>query len=107
MAVGRLCTGFVRCEMAKINPFAPNSPAPPGMFVGRGAELLKLQSCFAQTKAGLPANFMVTGERGIGKSSLLNYVKHLAEGRAFLDDTVVSFLVIDTDIDPNTTQLVL
>lgn len=75
------------------------------MFVGRGAELLKLQAFLAQTKAGLPANFAVTGERGIGKSSLLNFVKHLAEGMEFLDHPPMAFLVIDTDIDPNTTQL--
>jgi predicted GTPase len=31
-----------------------------------------LESCLVQTKAGSPSNFMLTGERGIGKSSLLN-----------------------------------
>jgi Cdc6-like AAA superfamily ATPase len=61
--------------MAKINPFAPNSPVHSGMFVGRVAELVKLESCLVQTRAGSPSNFMLTGERGIGKSSLLNYIK--------------------------------
>lgn len=91
--------------MPKINPFAPNSPVHPGMFVGRVAELLKLESCLVQTKAANPSNFMITGERGIGKSSILNYIKHVAEGMEGLEETKVSFLVIDTDIDPNTTQL--
>ncbi len=91
--------------MAKINPFAPNSPVHSGMFVGRVAELRKLESCLAQTKAGSPSNFMLTGERGIGKSSLLNYIKDVAEGMEGIEETKVSFLVIDTDVDPSTTQL--
>jgi hypothetical protein len=91
--------------MAKINPFAPNSPVHSGMFVGRVPELVKLESCLVQTKAGSPSNFMLTGERGIGKSSLLNYIKDVAEGMEGIDDTKVAFLAIDTDIDPNTTQL--
>jgi Cdc6-like AAA superfamily ATPase len=91
--------------MAKVNPFAPNSPVHPGMFVGRAAELVKLESCLAQTKAGNPSNFMLTGERGIGKSSLLNYIKHVAEGMEGLEQTNVSFLAIDTDLDSNVTQL--
>jgi hypothetical protein len=48
---------------------------------------------------------MLTGERGIGKSSLLNYIKDVAEGMAGLEDTTVSFLAIDTDVDSSTTQL--
>lgn len=92
--------------MPKINPFRPNSPVHTGMFVGRVTELQKLETALAQTKAGSPANFMVTGERGIGKSSLLNYIKHVAEGcHSGIQDTHVSFLVVDTDIDANTTQL--
>ncbi|MGD0790554.1 MAG: ATP-binding protein [Terriglobales bacterium] len=91
--------------MAKINPFKPNSPVHSGMFVGRGAELVKLESCLIQTKAGSPSNFMLTGERGIGKSSLLNYIKHVAEGMGGIEEISVSFLVVDTDVDSNTTQL--
>lgn len=75
------------------------------MFVGRVAELIKLESSLTQTKAGQPSNFIITGERGIGKSSLLNYIKHVAEGMEMGDGQTVSFLTVDTDIDPNTTQL--
>jgi energy-coupling factor transporter ATP-binding protein EcfA2 len=91
--------------MAKINPFDPNSPVHAGMFVGRVPELIRLESCLVQTKAGSPSNFMLTGERGIGKSSLLNYIKSIAEGEEGIKDTKVSFLAVDTDIDSNTTQL--
>jgi Cdc6-like AAA superfamily ATPase len=92
--------------MPKVNPFAPNSPVHPGMFVGRVAELKRVEAALAQTRAGNPSNIMITGERGIGKSSLLNYVKDVASGDLdCFDGTVYSFLVIDTDIDENTTQL--
>ena len=91
--------------MPKSNPFAPNSPVHSGMFVGRVAELVKLESCLVQTKAGNPSNFMLTGERGIGKSSLLNYIKDVAEGMEGIEETNVSFLVVDTDVDSSTTQL--
>jgi hypothetical protein len=90
--------------MPKINPFSPNAPSNPGTFVGRLEELDRLESCLLQTAAGHPTNFMITGERGIGKTSLLNYLKHVAEGRIPIGDQRVSFLVVDTDIDPSTTQ---
>ncbi len=92
--------------MAKINPFKPNSPVRPGMFVGRLAEIERLESHLLQTVRGNPSNFLVTGERGIGKSSLLNYLKWVAAGDiAMEDDTKLRFLVIDTDIEPSTTQV--
>src|SRR5712664_3853057 len=96
--------------MPKINPFKPNSPVNPGMFVGRTGELDRLESHLVQTRAGNPSNFTVTGERGIGKSSLLNYFKWVAEGRIPIDSgragaQKVKFLILDTDIDIATTRL--
>lgn len=93
---------FATAGMARINPFRPTSPISPGMFVGRRAEVQKLARTLAQTRAGTPANFAIIGERGVGKSSLLFYLKALAEGR--LSSQQFNFLVIDTDVDPTTTQ---
>jgi AAA ATPase domain len=93
--------------MARINPFRPNSPVNPGMFVGRVTELDKLEADLIQARAGQPANFMLTGERGIGKTSLLDYLKHVAEGLIPIEQDKVKFLVIETDIDERTTQLAL
>lgn len=64
--------------MAKINPFKPNSPVPTGMFAGRYDELLALETGLFQTKNNHPVNFLITGDRGIGKSSLLLYLKHVS-----------------------------
>ena len=92
--------------MSRINPFKPNSPVNPGMFIGRVLELQRLEDSLLQTRAGNPSNFMITGERGIGKSSLLHYVKAVAQGRMpTLDQETLQFLVIDSDIDQNTTQV--
>ena len=37
------------------------------MFVGRIPQLNAVESALLQTRAGKPKNFMLTGERGIGK----------------------------------------
>jgi hypothetical protein len=66
--------------MAKINPFKPNSPAPTAMFAGRIAEIEALEAGIFQTKLGQPINFLLTGDRGIGKSSLLLLLKETASG---------------------------
>jgi Cdc6-like AAA superfamily ATPase len=93
-------------DQIKINPFMPNYPIKPGMFVGRENEIEKLEELLLQTQAGQPTNFMITGERGIGKSSLLLYVRAVAEGSIPINgNQKVKFLVIDTDITQNTTAL--
>lgn len=89
----------------KINPFKPNYPVPHGLFVGRSSEIKRLQSQFLQTRAGQPTNFVITGERGIGKSSLLLFAKFIATGGVPINGKKLNFLVIDTDIDSNTSQL--
>ena len=93
--------------MPKTNPFKPNSPVPSGMFVGRIDAIESLEQCLIQTKSGQPVNFMVTGERGIGKSSLLLYLTFLARGEIKYapDYSTFNFLVISTDIEPTTTQI--
>jgi hypothetical protein len=58
----------------KINPFRPNSPINPGMFVGRVSELHALEAALLQTRAGQPKNFMITypfgQRRGLSGTSL-------------------------------------
>jgi Cdc6-like AAA superfamily ATPase len=95
----------LRPPRIRINPFKPNSPIHPGMFTGRASEVERLEAHLLQTRAGQASNFMITGERGIGKSSLLNYIKWVAEGHIAVDGLTMNFLVIDTDVDQSTTQL--
>lgn len=91
--------------MVTVNPFKPNSPVPHGLFVGRGREIERLKAHLRQTRIENPSNFMVTGERGIGKSSLLLFTRFVAEGGIEIHGEKLKFLVIDTDIDSNTSPL--
>lgn len=88
----------------KINPFKPNSPVNPGMFVGRIGEVEILERALLQTRIGSPTHFMITGERGIGKTSLLLYLNYLSTGKITLNGDKFNFLVLNLDIDANTTQ---
>lgn len=89
--------------MVLVNPFKPYFPVPHGLFVGRIREIDRLEAHLLQTRAGHPSNFMVTGERGIGKSSLLLYTRFVAEGGIPIEGERLNFLVVDTDLDSNTT----
>jgi hypothetical protein len=89
----------------KANPFKPNSPINPGMFVGRLDELKRLEHALIQTRVDAPAHFMVTGERGIGKTSLLLYLNYVARGDIALEGETLRFLVLNLDVDASTTQL--
>jgi Cdc6-like AAA superfamily ATPase len=89
--------------MNYINPFEPNAPINPGMFVGRIPELDRLESCLLQTKAQRSMSFMITGERGIGKTSLLSYIKYVATGYIPVNGKELNFLVIDVDVEKSTT----
>lgn len=85
--------------MNKVNPFKPNSPVPPGMFAGRLKEIEGLEQGLHQTKNGHTSNFLLTGERGIGKSSLLSLIKPTATGEIKAPDyDTFKFVVINTVI---------
>ena len=52
-------------------PVAP-LPAPPPRLVGRAAELAQLHACFAQARQGARQIVFVTGEAGMGKTTLVD-----------------------------------
>jgi hypothetical protein len=92
--------------MPKINPFKPNSPVPPGMFAGRLDEIKALENGLYQTKNGNCSNFLITGERGIGKSSLIGYIKPTAQGVITCPDYErFNFIVINTVISNKSTLI--
>ena len=82
----------------KYNPFKPGSVVHPGMFSGRRDEINAIEKCLFQTKKGNPQNFLIQGERGIGKSSLVLYAKYLAMGDL---KNNYNFVVIKVDLEPN------
>jgi len=89
---------------SKVNPFQPNSPTPRGAFVGRIPEIEVIERALFQTRSGRSQSFLLLGERGIGKTSLLRLVKFFAQGAIPCRNSTLNYLVIDTDITKETTQ---
>lgn len=61
------------------SPFSPGQPVPLEYFVGRSAEIERLRSMVRASTQGKFKIGFVSGERGIGKSSLVSFVRHLSE----------------------------
>jgi hypothetical protein len=61
------------------NPFTPNIPIDPRYFAGRKSEIEIIVRALHQTASGSQQNILVTGERGIGKSSLALLARHIGE----------------------------
>jgi len=63
----------------KESPFTPGRPVPVEYFIARLKEIERLKRAMMQTTTGRNENIFITGERGIGKSSLASLVRILAE----------------------------
>jgi len=87
----------------KHNPFTPDKLAPPKLFAGRKQEIADIDDCLRETKDGNPHHFLIEGEAGIGKSSLLARQAGVAMGEVGtqdgerLDFVVVSLALHDQD----------
>jgi len=69
------------------------------MFAGRVEEVVALNQILLQTKNGNAQHFLISGERGIGKSSLMFFVKTIASGRITSGDGIYRFLVVDITLE--------
>ena len=93
---------IVRCVGTRINPFRPGSIVNTGMFAGRYQELRILEQTLVQTRSGNPHHFLLHGERGIGKSSLLFYFDCIATGRfKSLSGESFKFLTVTLELEKN------
>ena len=61
------------------SPFRPGQPVPIEFFVGRRPEIERLRGMVNASAQGRFKIGFVSGERGIGKSSLVAFVRHLVE----------------------------
>ncbi len=84
-------------------PFSPNQPTYSGMFAGRLEEISRIDEILFHTKKGNPTNIIITGERGIGKSSLLLVANYFSKGLLSWKDTQHNFLTVQISIDTDTT----
>lgn len=91
--------------MLKFNPFRPNEIVHPGMFAGRYNEFLALEKTLFQTKHGNPTHFLIDGERGIGKSSLLLNLTWAARGEVtpFEHPQNFNFITVSISLDSSHT----
>lgn len=67
--------------MSHESPFTPGIPAAPAVFGGRTTELERLRSAIDSAIDGRPRFVYITGERGIGKSSLASFALTYARVR--------------------------
>ncbi len=63
------------------SPFRPGSPVPVELFVGRQEQIEEILRYVRATTSGKQENVFLTGERGIGKSSLAAYLRQLVASR--------------------------
>lgn len=88
--------------MLKFNPFRPGAIVNPGMFAGRLEEIDALEQILYQTQHGNPSHFLIHGERGIGKSSLLFLLKYLACGAiTSMNHKTYNFLTVNIELEPS------
>lgn len=61
-------------------PFEPGRPVSPSNFKGRRNDCIKIIRYIPSViKNGTPEHFFITGKRGMGKTSFIQYVSHIAE----------------------------
>lgn len=66
------------------NPFSPGAGAPPPELVGREPILEQARILLGRVKIGRPEkSLLLTGLRGVGKTVLLNEIRHLANKNAY------------------------
>ena len=63
----------------RINPFNPNSVVTPTLFAGRHDQVLQILKKLTQVRDGMPASFVLQGDRGIGKTALAKLIMFTAE----------------------------
>ncbi|MBU4271202.1 MAG: ATP-binding protein [Planctomycetes bacterium] len=72
---GKLPNGPVRNK--ENSPFTPGNPVPVELFVGRAEQIEAIRRYARQACTGRMENVFLTGDRGIGKSSLARFVTEL------------------------------
>lgn len=76
------------------NPFLPGYPIYPSNFVGRKNEVETIIRYLPRViKQGIPEHFFITGRRGMGKTSFIQYVASIAEK----DYNMILFILIMKD----------
>lgn len=78
------------------SPFYPGQPVPVDFFIGRINEIQRIARAIGQVELGKPQAVFLTGEYGIGKSSLAGFMRYYAEKNNHLIGIHVFLGGIDT-----------
>lgn len=63
------------------SPFTPGSPVPVALFVGRARQISEVVQYVRQTLSGKQENIFLSGDRGIGKSSLISFIRYFVSSK--------------------------
>ena len=63
----------------KNNPFNPNSVVKPQLFAGRVDQVFHVVRKMSQVRDKMPSSFIISGERGIGKTALAKLIMFISQ----------------------------
>ncbi len=63
----------------KNNPFNPNSVVQPQLFAGRVQQVRHVVRKMSQVRSKMPSSFVISGERGIGKTALAKLIMFISQ----------------------------
>ncbi len=90
----------------RFNPYQPGKLVSPYMFFGRREEMRVIEQSLFQAKCENPSHFLIEGERGIGKSSLMMLAATLARGQLKTDVMMkFDFITLSIDVTGHQTQV--
>ncbi len=91
----------------RYNPFNPQNPPRPDYFVGRAGELRQFEQYLLQTINASPMNMSITGNRGMGKTSLLVKMEEIAKKKKCLVFRMSNYESLIKNITELTDYLIL
>lgn len=91
----------------RYNPFNPQNPPRPEYFVGRIDEMHLFEQNLLQTIHASPMNMSITGNRGMGKTSLLVKMEEIAKRKKCLVFRMSNYESLVKDITELTNYLIL
>ena len=65
----------------KNNPFSPTSVVQPQLFAGRKKQILHVVRKMSQVREGMSSSFIISGERGIGKTALAKLLMSISQAK--------------------------
>ncbi|MBI5636016.1 ATP-binding protein [Candidatus Micrarchaeota archaeon] len=91
----------------RYNPFNPQFSPRSDYFIGRIGELHQFEQYLLQTIHGSPMNMSITGNRGMGKTSLLAKMEEIAKNKKCLVFRMSNYESLVKDISELTNYLIL